>query len=497
MSGELPEISFGSDTYSNFNEAIQKEWIVTNGIGGYSSSTILGINTRKYHGFLVASLNPPLDRRVLLTKIDENIKNGNEIHSTEANEFRDGIRPSGYRFLKGFMLNPFPTFIYEINGVKLQKKIFMPYGKNATIVIYEILNESEARVSMRVLPLINSRHFHMVTDRNTIPWDFTQETHERSVEIQPTNHQSALIIYSTHGHYFQGGKWLRRIYFRVEDFRGESCFDDCYQPGFFELNINPGERKKFSVISTAGKSIREAREILSSIGFEDMDVELALSSELQRRRGLLINFHRRHREILLEDWLKWLILAADSFIVNRASTRAKSIIAGYHWFEDWGRDSLISLPGLTLVTGRFEDARQILLTFSYYCKDGVIPNFFPDRAGDRPEYNAVDASLWFIDSVLQYVKYTNDFKFVRERLWNTLTSIIERYSHGTLYGIGVDEDGLLMHGSQLTWMDVIVEGKPITSRKGKAVEIQSLWYNALKTMHLLSTHLNLKEKVKN
>jgi predicted glycogen debranching enzyme len=192
----------------------------------------------------------------------------------------------------------------------------------------------------------------------------------------------------------------------------------------------------------------------------------------------------------MEEWLKWLVLAADSFIVDRESTKMKSVIAGYHWFEDWGRDSLISLPGLTLITGRFEDAKEILLTFKHYCHKGVIPNRFPDHAGDKPEYNTVDATLWYFNAVLQFLKYTGDFEFVRQELWSTLESIIDHHVKGTLYNIHVDEDSLVMHGPQLTWMDVVTDGQPVTPRDGKAVEIQALWYNALKTMQLLATHFN-------
>jgi len=198
----------------------------------------------------------------------------------------------------------------------------------------------------------------------------------------------------------------------------------------------------------------------------------------------------------VEEWLKWLILATDSFIVKRLSTQKKSVIAGYHWFEDWGRDSLISLPGLTLVTGRFEDAKEILLTFKQYCQRGIIPNRFPDHSGDKPEYNTVDATLWYFNAVLQFLKYTGDFDFVREHLWDTLRSVVEHHIQGTLYNIHVDQDGLVAHGPQLTWMDAMIETRVVTPRDGKAVEIQALWYNALKTMELLATVFNQREDAK-
>jgi len=256
--------------------------------------------------------------------------------------------------------------------------------------------------------------------------------------------------------------------------------------------VAPEERKEFSVIATGAKTEGEAKRALSSIG---ADTNAVRDQELKRREGLLAKFQEQYRNVQMEDWLKWLVLATDSFIVNRESTKTKSVIAGYHWFEDWGRDSLISLPGLTLVTGRFEDAKQILLTFKQYCRRGIIPNRFPDRTGEEPSYNTVDATLWYFNAVLQYLKYTEDFDFVRVELWDLLRSIVEYHVQGTLYNIRVEDDGLIAHGHQLTWMDASVNDRVVTPR-GKAVEIQALWYNALKTMELLATRFNQKEDAK-
>jgi predicted glycogen debranching enzyme len=201
--------------------------------------------------------------------------------------------------------------------------------------------------------------------------------------------------------------------------------------------------------------------------------------------------------VAYEDWLKWLILAADSFIVDRFSTKTKTVIAGYHWFEDWGRDSLIALPGLTLVTGRFQEAREILQTFKRYCSGGIVPNRFPDDSGEKPVYNTVDATLWYFNAVLQYLKYTGDFDFVKQELWSMLQSVIDYHIQGTINQIQLDSDGLIAHGPQLTWMDAMVHNNPVTPREGKAVEIQALWYNALRTMQLLATgfrQMDLAEK---
>lgn len=492
MKIDLPKIHFGSNVLSNFNKAIQMEWIITNGLGGYASSTALGINTRKYHGLLVAALNPPTDRKVLLTKLDEEIQIGSKTYSIGSNEFDYGIQPEGYRFLSDFSLNPFPTYRYVIDKVQLQKTFFMLYGKNATVIDYELFNPTKDIVDIRIFPLVNYRHFHAVTDKDKLNWEFVQKPVNQGVIVYPSIPLSSLIISSSDGRYLAGkGEWIKRTHFRVDHSQGESCKDDSFQPGCFELNVASEEKKKFFIVATAGKTESEAKHVFSSIS---KDVDALRHQELKRQEKLLKKFQEHYSDIKTEEWLKWMILAADSFIVNRESTKAKSVIAGYHWFEDWGRDTLISLPGLTLVTGRFEDAKQILLTFKHYCSEGIVPNRFPDHAREKPVYNTVDATLWYFNAVLQYLKYTGDLDFVHEQMWSLLKSIIEHHCQGTLYNIRLDDDGLIAHGPQLTWMDAMINNEAVTPRDGKAVEIQALWYNALKTMELLSIHFNQKEQ---
>ncbi|UCE57862.1 MAG: glycogen debranching enzyme family protein [Candidatus Bathyarchaeota archaeon] len=492
---DLPIIRLEKSGLSIPDEALRKEWILTNGIGGYASSTSLGINTRKYHGLLVAAFNPPVDRWVLLTKLDEEISIGNETYLLGSNEFRQGINPAGYRFLLDFSLNPFPTYRYITQGVHVQKKIFMPYKKNAVIIAYEAFNPREKKVSIRSSPLINSRHFHNVTNKDNLAWSFVQKRFEQGIIVQPSDPLSTLILSSDNGEGFvQGGNWVEKIYFRVDASRGESCMDDYFRPGWFEFHVAPKEKKRFHVLATAGKSEEEAQNLFSSIHRRLEDGDILFGQELERRKSLLTRFQERYVDLEINDWLRWLIQATDSFLVDRKSTKKKSVIAGYHWFEDWGRDSLISLPGLTLVTGRFEDAKEILLTFTHYCHNGIIPNRFPDRAGDTPIYNTVDATLWFFNAVLQFVKYTGDFDFVQRELWDTLKIIIEKHVQGTIYGIHMEDDGLIAHGPQITWMDATASDQFVTPRDGKAVEIQALWYNALKTMGLLAERFNQEEE---
>jgi predicted glycogen debranching enzyme len=478
-----------ADAFRNLDEALGREWLVTNGLGGYASSTVLGVNTRKYHGLLVAAFNPPTNRHVLLSKLDEEIQIDNEIYKLGINEFYDTFYPKPHSLLREFSLNPLPTFKYQVHDVTLQKTVFMPRNKNAVVAVYEVLNRDENEAVIRVFPLVNFRHFYYTTDKDQRQWSYGQKNHEQDAILQFEPPKHTLLLSLNKGKYYANdGVWIENLYYRVDASRKEDCFDDCLLPGHFELQVNPKEQEQFSIVAVADKTPEAAQKVLAELKRSD-----PFTRELKRQEGLLEDFQNRYAEVGMEDWLKWLVLATDLFIVHRASTNSKSIIAGYHWFEDWGRDSLIALPGLTLVTGRFNDARDVLLTFKGYCNQGVVPNRFPDREGDKPEYNTVDASLWYINAVLQHIKYTGDFGFVKNELWSTLQSIIDYYAKGTLNNIRMDNDGLIKHGSRLTWMDAAVNNNPVTPRSGKAVEIQALWYNALKTMQKLARHFQQKD----
>lgn len=479
----MPKIYLGPELCSNFDRAIQLEWIVTNGLGGYASSTILNINTRKFHGLLFVAFNPPIDRHLLLSKIDEEIQIGNDRFPLNSNEFRDVMYPEGFRNLKGFALHPFPTFHYQVSGVHVRKEIFMPYLKNMVVINYEVFNALDESAALNLYPLVNMRHFYETTNKDDL--QFSQKQISNGVMLESHPEESCLALISPDGNYIPDRNvWIERIYFRIDDSRGESCLDDNYQPGFFKIDLAPRKVSKFHVVAIGGK--RREEVAIYSEASKSQFIKKLYVEEINRREGLLKRFYEEKMKIRREDWLNWLILSADSFIVKRKSTGKKSIIAGYHWFEDWGRDSLIAIPGLTLVTGRFRDAEEILLNFKQYCKRGLIPNRFPDKNGDEPVYDSVDATLWFFNAVLQYLKYTGNFDFVHKELWDTLQEIIERHIYGTMFNIHMDDDGLLLHGSRLTWMDASVNGKPVTPREGKAVEIQALWYNALRVMETLS-----------
>jgi len=492
---KIPSINMRREMLSKIDEALGKEWIISNGLGGYASSTVLGLNTRKYHGLLVAAFHPPRDRRLCLAKLDEELIIENRFYPLFSNEFQSGIFPKGHMFLKRFSLSPFPKHVYAVENVEVRKTLFMPYKKNAVVALYEVFKKGDSAVKMRVFPLITCRHFHSVVDRWRNPLNFTQKPQGKRVAVNVEVPRSTLVMEATDGLYFPVEKWVEKVYFREEFSRGESFLDDWYQPGFFEISL--GEKHgKFALTAFVSEDEEHAIKVSSEMPTTTYDAEAFYDKALERSESLLVNFYNAHNTLKVENWLSWVVLAADAFIVEGAENASKFIIAGYHWFEDWGRDTFISLPGLMLVTGRFEDARQIFLTFKKYCGDGLIPNFVSDQEA-KPAYNSVDATLWYVNAVLQYLKYTGDLKFVEANLWEDLKTMVESLLKGTTFNIRVDDDGLLSHGPQLTWMDTVVDNQPLTPRAGKAVEVQALWYNTLKTLEVLARKFKEESEAEN
>jgi predicted glycogen debranching enzyme len=487
----LPAINITQEALSRFDETIQKEWLVTNGLGGYASSSVLGINTRKYHGLLVAALHPPIDRNVCLEKLDEEVTVDKNLYLLGTNEFQGAVFPRGFIHLREFSVSPFPKYIYSVQGVEIRKTIFMPSGKNATIVSYHVWNGSSSEVKVRIFPLLTCRHYHSVIDKSAKPLSFSQQQNNNS-EVQLTFNvpKAAIAVRTTEGEFHEKPNWIERLLYREEEMRGESSVDDCYQPGYFEITVPPKQEKVFTIAATAGENGQQNAEALNSIGTRMSDVENLLSQELTQRQNLLTAFYGSHETIPVTDWLSWILLAADTFMVKGVNNR-ESVIAGYHWYEVWGRDTFISLPGLMLVTSRLAEAQNTFFNFNEHCWQGLVPNFLKDKSG-KPSYNTVDATLWYVNAVLQYLKYTGDFEFVKSQLWENLKEIVENHVKGTAFGIHMDYDGLLAHGPRLTWMDAEVNGEAITPRAGKAVEIQALWYNALRIAQLLAERFEEK-----
>jgi predicted glycogen debranching enzyme len=488
---KLPHMRIAGEELSRVEELLEKEWLVTNGLGGYASSTVLGVNTRKYHGLLVAAFHPPRNRRVCIAKLDEELRLGNAFYPLYANEFQGGIYPKGFQFLVEFSISPFPKYVYSVHDVKVSKTIFMPRLRNATIVLYEVINGGVSNIEIHVFPLLACRHFHSVVDRWRNPPRFTQKNWRSRVEVNVEAPQSTVIIEAVQGVYCPSERWLERVYFREEHARGESYLDDWYQPGCFAFKVEGRIREKFALVMVAGEAEAFVEEEAEKMPITVYDAENLYAAEIERRQRFLEKFYEEHKAIeamVMKDWLSWLVSATDAFIVeasNKTQRAGVSVVAGYHWFENWGRDAFVSLPGLMLVVGRFEEARRTFLTFKEYSSDGLIPNFISDL-DMQPAYNSVDATLWYVNAVLQYLKYTGDFAFVQRNLWESMKMAAENLVRGVYANIRVDDDGLLLHSPQMTWMDVVVDGKPVTPRGGKAVEVQALWFNALKTLELLA-----------
>ncbi|MDW7733094.1 MAG: amylo-alpha-1,6-glucosidase [Methanolobus sp.] len=459
----MQDLSYERGSGDRFNwDCLNREWIITNGLGGYASGTSLGMNTRKYHGLLIASMNPPVERRLLLCSLDEEIIADEETYHLAAHQYPKTVHPGGYLHLQGFTVEPVPTFRYIARGISIEKQVFMVHGENTTIILYNIHNPLDTQVSLRVFPLVNDRDIHHLTRAEDIR--FHQEPAKEGTVLkngQGTLHLDSNMDFRRESH------WYYNLEYPAELSRGYPHMEDNFNPGYFEAEVGKGTSSFFIVAATEDTGISDIK-----------DVRNLLESEIERRGKLVESYDSNN------TFLRRLVTAGDSFIVRRRSTGSRSVIAGYHWFADWGRDSMISLPGLTLVTGRFDVARDILSTFAANCREGLIPNMFSDLPGGSPIYNSVDASLWFIHSLGRYYDYTKDLGFV-DSVWNTVEEIIRSYRTGTRFGIGMDEDCLIHHGGQLTWMDAIVGDLMITPRAGRACEINALWYNALRYAELM------------
>lgn len=453
---------FGKSYWKSTEDGIRREWLLTNGIGGFSSGTIIGMNARRYHGLLVASLNPPVDRYLILSQISEQIAAGGKdyfLHSFKTHDYT----AHGEYHLDAFHYDGIPEFHYRIGTMSIVKKVVLRYGMNQVFVVYRVKNHDEKTI-LRLTPLVNFRNYHYLSYHQYMT--FSTDADGRRIEITPLGMSRKIFVDCSDGKaVLQNQCYFYNMDYPYEHERGLNGTEDHYIPGFYEIELAPGEERTITV----------------ACGVDDCpdpsDGEAMIERELSRQKSVIGNAGD-------DEFLKRLFLAADQFIVHRNSTGAKTVIAGYPWFTDWGRDTMIAFPGLTLSTGRFEDAKEILYTFARYEHGGLIPNVFPDHQGE-PAYNTVDAALWYFEAVYKYIQYTNDIAFVKENILPVLQKIIEKYKTGTLFEIHMDRDGLIEAGSedtQLTWMDAKAGNWVVTPRHGKAVEINALWYNALMVM---------------
>jgi predicted glycogen debranching enzyme len=484
---------------------LNHEWLVTNGLGGYAAGSIVGAATRSYHGLLVASLSPPNDRVVLVSKVDEEIllPEGRRLQ-LGVNEYQGGvIEPQGYRYLERVVLEgDIPCFVYRISeSLILEKRIWMEYGQNTTYIQYMLrdfleedendtvthIAEMETPLTLLVSPFCLTRDYHQ-TVQGTNDWHFLIENSDNRCRIRAYEGAPAYHLIAGPASVFEpDGVWYWRVWHRRDNERSLPDEEDVYRPGVFRTTLTPGIRKTFVF---AAENQTTCSWGYGGLHHEEV-VAQALMRHQRRTRQVLAGVDRAIDDLQVRDpVMARLVLAADQFIVDRPnavnrpltsqsqhmSPDRKTIIAGYPWFTDWGRDSMISLPGLLLCTGRYSEARGVLKAFTSYMHNGLIPNRFPDR-GEEPVYNAVDATLWMIRALNLYLLKTGDWTLLKD-LFPVLRDSIQWYIHGTEYGIQVDpQDGLLrtgVSGVPLTWM--------IMPRIGKAVEVNALWYYALSAM---------------
>jgi predicted glycogen debranching enzyme len=461
-------IHFTKETCGDLDAALRREWLETNGIGGFSSSTIIGLNTRRYHGLLVAATKPPLGRIVLLSKFEETLFVEEQPYDLSANRYPGVVHPQGFRFLKEFRLDPFPIFTYEVEGIEIEKSVFMIHGDNSTVVQYKIKSsrrpEWPTSLQLELRPLMAFRDYHSTTHENRA-LNAALEQGPGLAAVAPYRGLPSLYLAHNAVELQKTGSWYRSFEYDVERERGLDFVEDLFNPYLLRFDL-----RAFPQAS-----------IIASLEPQD-----AASADEYRRNEVIRREHIRKSSPITDDFAQTLAAAADHYIVSRGDQ--KTVIAGYHWFGDWGRDTMIALPGLTLPTGRHDVARSILRTFARYADQGMLPNRFPD-AGETPEYNTVDATLWFFEAARAYLAYTGDLEFVRSELYPVFADIISWHVRGTRYGIKLDPGGLLSSGEpgvQLTWMDAKVGDWVVTPRRGKPVEIQALWYNALCIMEDLA-----------
>lgn len=454
------KIELLGDILHDYEKASSREWIETNGLGGWASSSLSGANTRSYHGLFVVATDPPVGRMVLLSKLEENIFYDNQTYELSCNQFPGSTCNSGLKNLTSFTKEFFPSFQFNIGPIEIKKTIAAIHDEDTITITYEV-TKAVQDFSMELKPFVAYRNYHALAKANN---SINNEAifGNGLLQIKPYADAPQMFIYAKDANFKFKPEWFHYFEYSAEQERGLNFQEDLFSHGSFILNLKKGSKVSV-VISTS-----EPR---------DKDAFKLQKIEKQRRESLFTNLSVK------DDFTKTLALAADQFLVKRGQD-LKTIIAGYHWFSDWGRDTMISLPGLCLVTNRFEEAKKILLAFAKSMDRGMIPNRFPD-VGEEPEYNTVDATLWFFIAIKKYLDYSEDQDFVLNNLLPCLEEIVKWHDEGTRYNIHVDRDGLIyagQHGVQLTWMDAKVGDWVVTPRQGKAVEINALWYNSILIM---------------
>jgi predicted glycogen debranching enzyme len=466
-------IRFDKTICGDLESAVSREWLETNGLGGFACGTVAGANTRRYHGLLTAALNPPGGRMLLLSKIEETlVLNGQRI-DLSTNEYAGAVHPRGYCYLDSFCLNPFPTFMFEAEGVRIEKSVFMAHGTNTVQVEYKLIDcPADLQPELELRPLIAFRDYHSTTHENDA-LNATFASTPNLVRVQPYPGLPSLYFAHDAQTVQKEGYWYRNFLYRVERERGLDFLEDLFNPLVLRWTLGVN-RNAVVIASTEACAVHTAQEIRKT--------------ELKRRADLVASAPGK------DPLAEALAVAADQYLARRGEDW--TVIAGYPWFTDWGRDTMISLPGLTLFTGKADIARSILRNFARHTDMGMLPNRFVD-SGEITEFNTVDATLWFFESARAYAAVSGDYDFLRDELYPVLIQIIDFHVKGTRYNIKMADNGLLNAGApgvQLTWMDAKVGDWVVTPRAGKPVEIQALWYNALKIMEDLAKRFGDEER---
>ncbi len=472
-------LGWGRETCGELATAESREWLCANGNGGFASGTVAGTLTRRYHGLLVAALRPPLGRTLLVAKVDDSVEHAGVARPLFTNRWADGtVDPHGYREIERFKLEgTTPVWTYACADALLEKRVWMEHGQNTTYLQYRLLRAGGS-LTLDLKALVNYRDYHASTRADG--WQMKIEPVPRGLRVTAFDGARPFVLLAEGAEVRPAHEWYHGFHLQLEQERGLDSQEDHLHAGSFRATLRPGATLTL---------------VLSAEAAPALGGEAAWQRRRRHEEGLLSAW-RRAQPAAAEApaWIEQLVLAADQFVVRRPlpdDPDGLSVIAGYHWFGDWGRDTMISLPGLAISTGRPEVAGRILRTFARFVDRGMLPNRFPD-AGEAPEYNTVDATLWYFGAIRAYHKATGDDALLKQ-LFPVLEDIIEWHRDGTRYGIGEDAaDGLLRSGEpgvQVTWMDAKVGDWVVTPRTGKAVEVNALWYNALRSMTAFARRL--------
>ena len=465
----------------NIENGLKKEWLITNGLGGFASSTIIGANTRKYHGLLIAPLTPPARRYLILSKVDESIQIGENKYDLYTNVGENYIS-QGYKYQEKFEKDIFPTYTYKVEDVQISKTICMEQGREMVGVYYKIKNSNKIS-KLTLAPIVNFRDFHTMSTDHI--FDVRQQINGTKVKLV-IDGKSDFPVYMnlSEGRYIEHqNDTFRDMFYIEEQKRGFYPKENHNVTGVYEVDLQPNEEKEIYFVCGFEENI------------EEVNLKKIIQKETNRINKIIENAQIPENSKEKQELAKELIKASDQFIVYRPTFKLHTIIAGYPWFLDWGRDSLISFEGLLLKTKRYDLAKEILLTMVRDIKYGLVPNGY-SGFDNRPLYNSVDASLLLFEQVKKYLEYTGDYDFIKENIYEKLQIVIENYIKGIDVdnnNIYLDEDFLISSGTentQNTWMDAKTNGIAATPRNGKAVEINSLWYNSLMIMADLTEKMN-------